>query len=414
MLRTASAVVAALTTIGVAVAGQADADVSADPPRDARRSPVDVASVGLGPGAMSAGPLDTIQSRRLDTAPFAMVAVTWSGPGTPAVEVRARSAGSWSQWQQVDLLAEHAPGLGTGRTPQEGDLRATDLLWVGRSDGVQVRLDGSPGSQARVLLVDPGTLPSDTPAPGRAVPASGDGDRLSRRTAPTASPTAAPQPTIRDRSAWGADESWRSGQPVYDNTIQQAHIHHTAGSNDYTRADVPAIIRGDYYYHTQVLGWSDLGYNFVVDKFGRIWEGRAGGIDRPVHGAHTLGFNTNSVGIAAIGEYGSAVPSADLVRSLVRLTAWKLDAYGRKPAGYTQVRSEGSDRYPKGTWVRLPVIDGHRDTNQTACPGDNLYAKLPEIRRRAQERADAVYAGSGSPTGGSPAPAPGGSPAPVG
>jgi hypothetical protein len=83
------------------------------------------------------------------------------------------------------------------------------------------------------------------------------------------------------------------------------------------------------------------------------------------------------------------------VRSLVRLTAWKLDAYGRKPAGHTRVRSAGSDRYPAGTWVRLPVIDGHRDTNQTACPGDSLYAKLPDIRRRAQARADAVYAATG-------------------
>jgi hypothetical protein len=348
---------------------------------------------------MSGGPRDTTQSRRLDTAPFEMVAVTWHGPGAPAVDVRTRSARTWSGWQRVDLLTDHAPGA--GNSSPEGDLRATELPWVGRSDGVQVRLDGSPGSQPRVLLVDPGTLPSDTSAATRAVPAPGD--RLPRGAAPTTSPTDAPQPTIRSRSAWGADESWRSGEPVYDNPIQQAHIHHTAGSNDYTRADVPAIIRGDYYYHTQVLGWSDLGYNFVVDKFGRIWEGRAGGIGRPVHGAHTLGFNSDSTGIAAIGSFDDTAPSPDLVRSLVRLTAWKLDAYDRKPAGYTRVRSAGSDRYPEGTWVRLPVIDGHRDTNQTACPGDKLYAKLPDIRRRAQQRADAVYTPSGAPVGGSPA-----------
>jgi uncharacterized protein with LGFP repeats len=179
---------------------------------------------------------------------------------------------------------------------------------------------------------------------------------------------------------------------VYNRTIKQAHIHHTAGTNAYSRSDVPAIIRGDYWYHTQVLGWSDLGYNFVVDKFGRIWEGRAGGIDRPVRGAHTLGFNHESFGVAAIGNIDSTAPPPELVRSLVRLSAWKLDRYDRQPSGYTRVRSEGSDRYPEGTWVRLPVIDGHRDTNQTACPGDALYAKLPEIRRRAQARADAVYA----------------------
>jgi hypothetical protein len=392
VLRTASAVVAALTTIGVALAGRTDAGVPDDPPKDARHGAVDVGSVGLGPQVMAPGPGDTTQSRRLSTAPFEMVAVTWHGPGRPGVEVRARSARSWSRWQQVDLLAEHAPGAGTGQVRHAG-LRATELLWVGRSDGVQVRLEGTPGPQARVLLVDPGTLPSDTPA--RGAPAPGNAVRLPRNTGPAGSSTEAPRPNILDRSAWGADESWRSGDPVYDNTIQQAHIHHTAGSNDYTRADVPAIIRGDYWYHTQVLGWSDLGYNFVVDKFGRIWEGRAGGIDRPVRGAHTLGFNHDSFGVAAIGEYGDTAPSSELVRSLVRLTAWKLDAYGRKPAGHTRVRSAGSDRYPAGTWVRLPVIDGHRDTNQTACPGDSLYAKLPDIRRRAQARADAVYAATG-------------------
>jgi N-acetylmuramoyl-L-alanine amidase len=399
-------VVAAVTVVGVALAGQADAEVRADPPKDTRRGPVDVGSVGLGPRTLSAGPGDTTQTRRLDTAPFEMVAVTWHGPGSPGVEVRTRSIGSWSRWQQVDLKVEHAPGPATSRPPQVGDLRATELLWVGRSDGVQVRLDGQPGSQARVLLVDPGTLPSDTRVPS-APSAPSPGKRAAEDAGPASDATDAPQPNILTRSDWGADESWRSSDPRYSDTIEQAHIHHTAGSNDYTRADVPAIIRGDYWYHTQVLGWSDLGYNFVVDKFGRIWEGRAGGIDRAVLGAHTLGFNHDSFGVAAIGRYGATSPSSDLVSSLVRLTAWKLDAYDREPAGHTRVRSAGSDRYPEGTWVRLPVIDGHRDTNETVCPGDELYAKLPDIRRRAQDRADAVHAPTGSP-------APGGSSSPVG
>jgi uncharacterized protein with LGFP repeats len=233
------------------------------------------------------------------------------------------------------------------------------------------------------VLVDPGTLPSDTRPPGGTAPPD--------HTA--ADPTTAPQPVIRSRSAWGADESWRDGDPVYNTTIKQAHVHHTAGTNDYSSSDVPAIIRGDYWYHTQVLGWSDLGYNFVVDRFGRLWEGRAGGIDRPVRGAHTLGFNHASFGVAAIGEYDQVRPAPELVRALVRLSAWKLDAYGREPAGHTMVTSQGSDRYPEGTRVRLPVIDGHRDTNETACPGDRLYAKLPDIRSRAQRRADGVYPG---------------------
>ena len=395
MLRTATAATAATAMVGVCMAGQAAAEMSVDPGQPTQHDPVDVGVVRLGPAMTSPGGGGASLTPRLGTAPYEMVAVTSQGASVRDVELRTRSGGAWTRWQKLEALGDHGPDAGSGEARRSADLSATELLWVGRSDGVQVRADRSLGRDARVLLVDPGTLPSDTRP--EAVPSPAGRVRVPRDSTQAPDTTDAPQPAILSRSDWGADESWRSGQPVYDSTIKQAHIHHTAGSNDYSRADVPAIIRGDYWYHTQVLGWSDLGYNFVVDKFGRIWEGRAGGIDRPVHGAHTLGFNTDSVGVAAIGEYGSATPSPDLVRSLVRLTAWKLDAYGRKPAGHVRVRSAGSDLYPAGTWVRLPVIDGHRDTNQTECPGDNLYAKLPDIRRRAQARADAVYAQSGSP-----------------
>jgi hypothetical protein len=377
LFRTATAAVTAVAALGISLPGQAGASAPGDGAggtggtASADRTagtPLHSGSIGLGSTTtMPSGPEGVARSRRLDTAAYKMVAVTWRGAASPDVAVRTRSGGSWSGWRELD--------------PMEDTPTATELLWVGRSDGVQVRLAGKPVRRTRVQLVDPGTLPSDTRSPAPAAP-RGD----------SANPTYAPQPVIRSRAAWGADESWRDGGPVYNRTIKQAHIHHTAGTNAYSRSDVPAIIRGDYWYHTQVLGWSDLGYNFVVDKFGRIWEGRAGGIDRPVRGAHTLGFNHESFGVAAIGNFDSTAPPPELVRSLVRLSAWKLDRYDRQPSGYTRVRSEGSDRYPEGTWVRLPVIDGHRDTNQTACPGDALYAKLPEIRRRAQARADAVYA----------------------
>ena len=191
----------------------------------------------------------------------------------------------------------------------------------------------------------------------------------------------APQPDLRSRKDWGADESWRDGRPVLCRTIQQVHVHHTASGNDYSRQDVPALIRSFYRYHTRSLGWSDIGYNFLVDRFGRTWVGRAGGPSRPVRGAHTLGFNHTSVGVAVIGNYDSGAAVDRIVTAIVRLAAWKLDRYGRRPRGRTRVYSHGSDKYPKG-WVKLKVIDGHRDTNDTACPGDRLYARLPEIRKR--------------------------------
>ena len=187
-------------------------------------------------------------------------------------------------------------------------------------------------------------------------------------------------PSIYTRAQWGANESWRDGPPRYNSTILQAHVHHSASGNGYAQADVPALIRSFYKYHTHSLGWSDIAYNFLVDSFGTIWEGRYGGMDQPVRGAHTLGFNNSSTGFCVIGNFESVQPTQPTLDSLARLAAWKLSMYGRDPQGWTEVTSEGSDKFPKGQVVTLPVIDGHRDTNDTACPGGNLYVQISAVR----------------------------------
>ena len=320
-----------------------------------------------------------IRTARWATARFETLGVTWRGDAPTRIEVRTRGNGTWSRWRALHLLGRHAADAAVGAGEPHADGSATEPLWVGPSHGVQVQMAGGTPGSTRLVLIDPGTQAGDTAS----------ADSLPRH-APR-SLTRAPQPRIRSRKAWGAHESWRTGRPQYNATIKQAHIHHTAGTNRYTRSDVPAIIRGDYWYHTRVLGWSDLGYNFVVDKFGRIWAGRAGGIRRAVLGAHTLGFNHASFGVAALGNFSRAKPRPRLVRALVRLTAWKLDRYGRQPAGRTTMTSRGSDRYRSGQRVVLPVIAGHRDTNQTACPGGRLYRRLPTIRRRAQQRAHTIF-----------------------
>ena len=91
----------------------------------------------------------------------------------------------------------------------------------------------------------------------------------------------------------------------YAADVRFAIVHHTAGRNDYTRAEAAAIVKGIQLFHVQGNGWNDIGYNFLVDRFGTIYEGRFGGVDRNVVGAHALGFNTGSVGIALLGTYGS-------------------------------------------------------------------------------------------------------------
>ena len=193
------------------------------------------------------------------------------------------------------------------------------------------------------------------------------------------------RPKIYSRSDWGADESWR-GDPSFCSTIQQVHVHHTVNSNDYSEDDVPALLRGIYRYHVKNLGWSDIGYNFLVDRFGRLWEGRAGGPKRAVRGAHTLGFNHASVGVAVIGNFETGRVGKRVIRALVRVAAWKLDAGDGHPRRTVWIRSSGSDRFRDGRLVELPTIDGHRDTNETACPGRHLYRVLPVVRRRTARR----------------------------
>jgi uncharacterized protein with LGFP repeats len=371
-------------------------------------------------------------TRTMQVERFSQVAVIWHGPRVPRTDVRIRQAGRWSAWQPLEPLEDFEAGEGNGT-------KGSDLLWAGPSDAIRVRTRGpvprdlelvlidpdrpavaAPSTQATPTALAPRTAPTTAPATG-----PGDGIALaayaadttttttttptpvaastsaSTTTAPAAStyplttpppfsPPShhAPRPTIYGRKIWGANESWRNDIPYYSDTLIQAHLHHTASANGYTRAAVPGIIRGMYSYHTRTLGWADIGYNFLVDRFGRVWQGRAGGIKHPVRGAHTLGFNNRSVGVAVIGNHQTARPTTYAVTSVIRLITWKLEIYGRRPAGYTYATSEGSDRFAAGRVVRLPVIDGHRDTNQTACPGGYLYAKLPEIRRRAQHRAN--------------------------
>ncbi len=320
------------------------------------------------------------RTARLDTSTFSMVAVTWRGKA-PGIRVRTHTDGRWTGWRRLAELAD----LPDVATAEGNGRRGTEPLWVGASDGVQVSVLGARPAGLHVELIDPGSLPSDAAGGGSAGAASTSGASSARAAAPA---KRAPQPALKYRADWGADESWRNGAPHYGRTIQQVHVHHTATGNSYTWADVPGLIRGMYRYHTHTLGWSDIGYNFLVDRFGRIWVGRFGGVGRPVRGAHTLGFNETSVGVSVIGNYETARPSAPALTALVHLAAWKLDKYARRPQGWARVYSHGSDLFPRGKWVVRRVLDGHRDTNQTACPGKYLYRELPTIRERAQRRVE--------------------------
>jgi hypothetical protein len=190
------------------------------------------------------------------------------------------------------------------------------------------------------------------------------------------------RPGIVTRPGWGANEGWREPGYSYTKVVKTVFVHHTAGTNNYTCAQAPSVIRSIYQYHTQSQGWRDIGYNFLVDKCGTVYEGRAGGVARAVLGAHTYGFNHNSMGVAVLGSYNGTAASSEVTAALARLSGWKLGLDGRSPTG-TWRRVSAGGKYARGTVVTMHNISGHRDGFSTECPGDRLYGQLPAIRAAA-------------------------------
>ncbi|WP_324783112.1 peptidoglycan recognition protein [Streptomyces sp. H51] len=403
-----------------------------------------------GRGSVTSAPAAAEQGLgRRDVRHFSLVGVVWDDPDTDLhgrVQVRTRAArtGAWSGWQALQTHSDDAADPGAAERASGHVRGSTAPLWVGDSDGVEVRVraEGAPragetgrGSHAgpgasplpsglRLELVDPGAAsPARGAAPavhrgapaaarpltGPAVAASAANAGLAPLGATVipaldraatvremtvlraggltssqrAKPYIGPRPRIVTRRGWGADEGLREGGFVFTKKVKAAFVHHTATGNGYSCSQAASVIRGIYRYHVRSMGWRDIGYNFLVDKCGNIYEGRAGGVANPVMGAHTLGFNSNSMGIAVLGTFGSHKPPAAALRAIARLTAWKLGLWGGDPRGKTYLKSAGGNLYRKGRNVRLNVISGHRDGFLTECPGRQLYRKLGTARSTA-------------------------------
>jgi hypothetical protein len=366
-------------------------------PPDLRRVVLDAvdraAAAAPAPGLPAAAVTDETDGRRTlaltgeRAAPaFSMVGVTWaSDPAAGAVEawVRTRTDGRWTDWSPLGGRADEDPDAGTAEATSGRD--GTSPLWVGESDGVQARVDVVTGAAPRDLrleLVDPGESEADATAATSTPPASSASAEAGR-------------PSIRSRAQWGADESIRRGSPSYASTLRAATIHHTASSNDYTREQVPGILRGFYAYHVKSLGWSDIGYNVLVDKFGTAWEGRYGGLHRPVIGAHAGGFNTGTVGVSMIGTHSTVAPTSATRSTVAAVVGWKLGLHWRDPRDTVRMTSGGSTRYKAGTTVTLPAVFGHREVSTTDCPGGSGMAALPGLRSAA---AAAIGAGLVNPS----------------
>jgi len=293
---------------------------------------------------------------------FALVGVQWAGPADARIEVRTRAAtGGWSRWALASELG-HGPDRPARPTPLIGD-----PIWTGPADLVQLRTS-TPVHGVRLHFVS-------VPIPGAAQAAS----------FPLAQPMldAGPgQPPIIAREAWshGAPPAF---PPAYGD-VKLAFVHHTDNANGYSAAEVPAMLFAIYQFHRFVRGWNDIGYNFVIDLFGRIWEARKGGIDQAVVGAQAGGYNLESTGVAVLGTFTDVVPSHAAIDALEHLLAWKLSLHGLPTLGNVTVVVDPADAFytpfRPGAHVSLPRVAGHRQGDSTDCPGNAFFARLPSIR----------------------------------
>lgn len=352
----------------------------------------------------------------------------WTGP-SDGVEARVvaedGTVGALPRWMRLDLVDPGVTGKEAKKANRTGQKPPSKVEATDRGDAA---LDpaafstaarthahgGASGSQGLTVMSgtespSPTTSTGSEPSPSPSAPASPTASGSPEPTgttspSPTAStstdpsPTATPSPTptipeapestvtqppITTRAQWGADESKVEEPSYYHDGVQAVFVHHTTDANGYSCAQSPAIMRSIMAFHIDGNGWNDIGYNFVVDKCGTIFEGRSGGIDLPVYGAHTYGFNGYSTGVAVIGGFHleDGHPSARINQAIARLAAYKLGQYGGDPEGTVTLEAQGDTGvYDKGDMATLHTVSGHRDGYNTACPGESLYEQLPAIR----------------------------------
>ncbi|ALC06943.1 hypothetical protein CDES_12995 [Corynebacterium deserti GIMN1.010] len=372
--------------------------------------------------------------------PFSSFALTWTGQKDVTAFVRAeQSDGSWSEWYSMEPLSN-----------EEGITNGTELIWHGPTNKIQVstlNIDLFGEDAAAAGIDDAGQAVPEAETPAEA-PAEAPVEEPAPAEAPVEAPAEAPveepgadysasnntdglaplpsnygdiqpvadvdeglnavfidgnedagvgidnvadtdgMPRVISRAGWGADENLRCSNPTIDDGVSAITIHHTAGSNNYTQAQAASQVRGIYSYHAQTLGWCDVGYQALVDKYGTIYEGRAGGMTRAVQGAHAGGFNQNTWGISMMGDYSTVAPSDATIESVGELAGWRAKVAGFDPTGSDTHYSEGTSysKYSYGTRVTLPNIFAHRDVGTTTCPGDAGYAQMDKIRSIAKAK----------------------------
>jgi uncharacterized protein with LGFP repeats len=286
------------------------------------------------------------------------------------VQIRIRNdAGRWSEWVDQD-----------DGTP----------IYVGGADQAQVRAPFRPRGRLHFVNVTgtAGGFASDLLNRAREAINTAF---ISIASTPVAQ-ALAPKPIIVSRAGWGADlpdGGCPPRGPAQYGTVQAAVIHHTVNANDYTPEEAPSIVLGICRFHVYGNGWNDIGYNVLVDRYGTLYEGRAGGLKRPVVGAQAQGFNSQTTSIASIGDHTSEAPTPEAQRSIIQFLAWKMAVNRAYPVtAPVPLTSAGGpeSRYPAGTVVTVPRIVGHTTLGLTACPGGAMIPLIPQITTAVQKR----------------------------
>ena len=376
----------------------------------------------------------------LEVDRFFVAGFTWTGgadlPDGVRIYLRVRENGSWSPWylsEAADSGRDDRATPGTGEfvtggadaiqasvvgsslpaglklalvpsRPQGEEVLGADDLKTTEAAPTPVIEDAS-ATDNQGTQVDPAAMTlSASPAPV-AQPAAAS------VAAPAAVPVVAPAATtanglpvaVTTRAEWGANASYMSWDPEY---ARAGHVvvHHTAGTNSYSAGQSASIVRGIYYYHAVVLDWGDIGYNFLVDKFGTVFEGRSGSVAAPAGrmsiGAHARGVNTGTMGISMMGDYSTVSPSDAQLSSVGKMAGWFLKRAGISDVtGWAGLHVWTTERYQAGSTISMPRILGHRDVGYTTCPGNVGYSKLGTIRAIAKAQGSSAQGGSsGAPS----------------
>ena len=287
-------------------------------------------------------------------------------------ELRGRdSGGEWSEWVET----------GSG-----------DPVYFGGADELQIRAHGfQPDGEIHYVNVSGTATPGAGALTAARTAINGAWIDTTTLIAPSADAETG-KPDFVSRREWGA--SGRGGceprKRPDKGKVKAAVIHHTVSANNYSRSEAAGLVLGICRFHRNGNGWDDIGYNALVDRFGRIYEGRDGGLGRPVVGAHALGFNDQTAGVAALGTFSSTKVSQRLKRGIADFLAWKLDHHDIDPVDRARLKSGGGDRgtnpYPEGKRVTVDTVTKHRRLSNTDCPGNVLNREIESIAKLTKRK----------------------------